>query len=184
MVRQDWSCSSEAGPLSSDGDVPNADLNLNPDNRQVKFDRDDALNQNSKSGFRLEVRAGANLQWRNRLAGPRRAHASEPADGHALEFLHAIAPGEKVMFWQEFFLVGQPNEELNGLDGSHQFERIRFFQGLARVVHLGSLINRREDGGLQFFADAVAPGFWPLLDHRGRSAIEPITFEYEWSLRK
>lgn len=41
-------------PVSSDGNVPNA--NFDPDNRQLKFDRDNAANPNPKDGFRLSMR--------------------------------------------------------------------------------------------------------------------------------
>jgi hypothetical protein len=58
MVCWEISCSSETETVS-DGNVPNG--NFNPDNRQLKFNRNNADNANSQNGFRLSM--GVMVIW-------------------------------------------------------------------------------------------------------------------------
>ena len=51
------------GPVSSDDNVPNA--YFNPDNRQVRFNRDNPDNRNARSGFRLSMRVISEFVFNN-----------------------------------------------------------------------------------------------------------------------
>lgn len=163
------------GAVSYDGNVPNG--NFNPDNRQLKFNRNDADNRNPKGGFRLSVRSlfdfrihAAGLNG-NRWARSRWPRTREPANGHAAQLLDAVAPGKEKGFGQQFFFIGKSNEELDNLNRSNESEYIRLPERLSSIECFGGLAHRRENGRLELFTYAKSPGLGPALHLRRYRAI-------------
>lgn len=103
-------CATRDGAVSSDGNVPNG--NWNPDNRQLKFNRNDADNRNPNGGFRLSVKVlslnfcvySANLRW-HRLSRPGWTDTAEPANSHFIELLHSVTAQEEMSLRQQFLFV-------------------------------------------------------------------------------